>query len=172
MQEFDVGHEDGGDRIIAGMYRYPDALNRERRGGERRRRRVYVFRDRRSGFERRDQQRGGVPGLVHNVLVTLRDNPAALRVLLVAVNALNLIDFGFTLNALSLGAGEANPVMASLFEAGPVWAGLFKTVAVLVATAIVWECRRYRKALAAGVLILLVFVAVFVYHIVGLSLYA
>jgi hypothetical protein len=165
-------HKDGGQSIIDGMYRRTDSLKPDRRTGERRRRHVYVFHDRRSGFDRRHQHRGGVTGLLQDALVTLRDNPAALRVLLLVINALNLFDFGFTLNALSIGAREANPVMASLFDASPVWAGLFKTAAVLVATAIVWECKRYRKALAAGVMMLLVFAAVFLYHVVGLSLYA
>ena len=86
--------------------------------------------------------------VVHQTLVHLRDNPRTLQVLLVVVNALNLTDFGLTLNALANGASEANPVMASLFKVGPLWAGIFKTAAVLVATALVWECRRYRKALA------------------------
>lgn len=90
--------------------------------------------------------------------------------LLLVVNALNLTDFGLTMNALANGATEANPVMASLFKIGPLWAGLFKTVAVLVATAIVWECRRYRKALVAAIAMLLVFAAVFAYHMVGMLL--
>lgn len=110
-------------------------------------------------------------GLAYDALLTLRDNPVVLRVLLVVVNVLNLIDFGLTLNALALGAGEANPLMATLLDANPVWAGIFKTAAVLVATAIVWECRRYRKALIAAVFMVLVFAGVFVYHIVGLTFY-
>lgn len=109
--------------------------------------------------------------LAYDTLLALRDNPVALRVLLVVVNALNLIDFGLTLNALSLGASEANPLMATLLDVSPVWAGIFKAVAVVVATAIVWGCRRYRKALVAAVFMVLVFSGVFVYHIVGLTFY-
>ena len=112
----------------------------------------------------------GVRGFVHQTLVYLRDNPHTLQVLLIVVNALNLVDFGLTLNALANGASEANPVMASLFKVGPLWAGLFKTAAVLVATALVWECRRYRKALLAAVAMFLVFAAIFVYHMVGMTL--
>jgi hypothetical protein len=157
--------------IIGDMPECPESLEADRRYDERRCSQTYVFRDRRSGFDRRHQPRGPVARFLHDTLVALRDNPSALRVLLVLVNALNLIDFGLTLNALSIGASEANPVMASLFDVSPVWAGVFKVVAILVATAIVWECRRYRKALAAAIVMLFIFAAVFIYHMVGLTLY-
>jgi hypothetical protein len=142
----------------------------ERRADDRRHRREYVFRDKRSGFDRRQHDVPGVRGVVHQTLVHLRDNPRTLQVLLVIVNVLNLTDFGLTVNALANGASEANPVMASLFKVGPLWAGIFKTAAVLVATALVWECRRYRKALLAAVAMLMVFAAIFVYHMVGMTL--
>ena len=171
VQEFDHMHNDGDESIIERMYHRSNSLESDRRVDERRSRRGYVFRDRRTGFDRRRRPHGPVTGLLGDALLSLRKNPAALRVLLLVINALNLLDFGFTLNALSFGVKEANPVMASLFDAGPVWAGLFKTAAVLMATAIVWECKRYRKALAAGVMMLLVFTAIFFYHVVGLSLY-
>jgi hypothetical protein len=32
----------------------------------------------------------------------------------------------------------------------------------------VWECRRYRKALLAAIAMVLVFAGVFIYHMVGL----
>jgi hypothetical protein len=129
-----------------------------------------VFRDKRSGFDRRQREASGFRGVLQQALLRLRDDPTKLQVLLILVNVLNLTDFALTMNALAGGASEANPVMASLFKAGPVWAGVFKTCAVLVATALVWECRRYRKALLAAVLMLLVFAVIFVYHMVGLTL--
>ena len=151
------------------MEECPQAREGDRRGDDRRCRREYVFRDKRTGFDRRYQPKPGFSGALHQTLLGLRDNPGALRVLLLVINALNLTDFGLTLNALSIGATEANPVMATLFEASPIWAGVFKTLAVLLATALVWECRRYRKALLAAVAMLLVFAAIFVYHMIGLA---
>jgi hypothetical protein len=144
----------------------------ERRCADRRTSRSHVFRDKRTGFDRRacgDERR--TRDLVRGVLLGLRDSPRTLVALLLVVNALNLIDFALTLNALALGADEANPVMATLFEAGPAWAGVFKVAAVALASLLVWEWKRYRKALIAAVMMLAVFAAVFIYHIVGLTLY-
>jgi hypothetical protein len=130
-----------------------------------------VFRDKRTGFDRRAPREAGFKGFILDFLVRLRDSRRTLTVLLLTVNALNLIDFALTLNALAIGASEANPVMASLFEASPIWAGVFKTAAVALASLLVWEWRRYRKALVAAVAMLAVFTAVFVYHMIGLALY-
>ena len=149
-----------------------EPLRDERRSGDRRTCRSYVFRDKRTGFDRRECRDGEASGgLVHRVLVALRDSSRTLMVVLLTVNVLNVLDFALTLNALSIGATEANPVMASLFEAGPVWAGVFKMAAVALASLLVWEWKRYRKALLAAVMMLAVFTAVFVYHIVGLALF-
>jgi hypothetical protein len=170
VQEFDAA-EAGDDRsVTAGAEDCLESEAAERRGDDRRCHNEYVFRDKRSGFDRRRQQVAGVRGYFQRTLVHLRDNPRTLQVLLLVVNALNLADFGLTVNALANGASEANPVMASLFRMGPIWAGIFKTAAVLVATALVWECRRYRKALLAGVAMFLVFAAIFIYHMVGIAL--
>jgi hypothetical protein len=141
----------------------------ERRCGDRRTNRLHVFRDKRTGFDRRAcTEERGVRDVVRGALLALRDSPRTLVVLLLVVNALNLVDFGLTLNALARGADEANPVMATLFDAGPIWAGIFKVAAVALASLLVWEWKRYRKALAAAVMMLALFAAVFVYHIVGL----
>jgi hypothetical protein len=168
VQEFDTLQTSDCDSIIKGMEECAESLDDERRADERRRRREYVFRDKRSGFDRRHRPLEGVRGFTHRTLVALRDKPRALQVLLVVVNALNLTDFVLTLNALSRGATEANPVMATLFNASPIWAGIFKMLAVFVATALVWESRRYRKALVAAIAMVLVFAAIFIYHMVGL----
>jgi hypothetical protein len=168
VQEFDAPQEVDDGSIIARMEECLESQDAERRADERRCRREYVFRDKRSGFDRRHRPLEGVRGVTHRTLVALRDKPRALLVLLVVVNALNLTDFALTLNALSRGATEANPVMATLFNASPIWAGVFKTFAIFVATAMVWESRRYRKALVAAIAMLLVFAAIFIYHMVGL----
>jgi hypothetical protein len=59
--------------------------------------------------------------------------------------------------------------MRSLFAMSPRWAGIFKVVAVLAASLLVWESRRYRKALIAGLCMLVVFAGLFVYHVFGLA---
>jgi hypothetical protein len=138
----------------------------ERRAGDRRRQRRYIFREQRTGFDRRGPGQGGSGGgILHNALIGLRDRPGTLLVLLATVNALNLADFAFTLNVLASGGGEANPIMRSLFAMGPVWAGVFKVVLVFLASQLTWHFRRYRKTLGAAVAMLVVFVGVFVYHL-------
>lgn len=144
----------------------------DRRSGDRRRRRVYVFRDQRSGFDRRAAPAGAGVGVVQSALVGLRDRPAALMLLLAAVNVFNVADFSLTLNVLATGGAEANPIMRSLFALGPVWAGLFKVAAVLLASWPVWRCRRYRLALQAALLMVIIFFAVLVYHVLGLTVFS
>jgi hypothetical protein len=143
----------------------------KRRGGERRGCRFsFVVRERRSGFDRRGPAVAGPASSVfESVLTGLRDRPGTLWVLLVTVNALNLVDFALTLNVLALGGGEANPIMRSLLALNPVYAGAFKVVAVLLCTWLVWRFRRFRSALAAALLMVAIFAAVFFYHIIGLA---
>ena len=102
-------------------------------------------------------------------LIALRDRPPALRRLLIAVNLLNLADFSLTLIALESGGREANPLLRQLFALSPLWAGVFKLVAVLAATLLVWQSRRYRKALIAGLCMLVVFGGLLLYHIFALA---
>ncbi len=170
MLESDAVESGSGAAIISDMEECLESDSTERRADDRRCRSEYVFRDKRSGFDRRRRNVAGLGGLAHQAVVHLRDHPRKLQFLLLVVNVLNLTDFGLTMNALAHGASEANPVMASLFKIGPVWAAIFKIVAVLVATAMVWECRRYRKALIAAIAMLLVFAAIFIYHMVGMLL--
>jgi len=142
-----------------------------RQGRERRVRRFsLVLHERRSGFDRRAPVTAGAAATAFaNVLTDLRERPGTLWVLLVTVNALNLVDFALTLNVLALGGGEANPIMRSLFALNPAYAGAFKIVAVLLTTWLVWRCRRFRSALEAALLMVAIFAAVFLYHIFGLA---
>lgn len=154
------------------MRRRFDTIENERRVAERRKRRVsFVLHERRSGFDRRmSMSEGGTVGLT-SVLLGLRDRPRLLWVMLVTVNALNMVDFVLTLNVLAMGGGEANPILASLFSADPLYAGVFKVLLVLSATLLVWRCRRFRRALEAALIMVGLFTAVFVYHIAGLLVY-
>jgi hypothetical protein len=127
-----------------------------------------VLHERRTGFDRRGPISGGAVAVrFEGLLRGLRDSASSLRVILITVNILNVADFLLTLNALAMGASEANPVMRSLFNVDPVYAGIFKFLAILGVTLLVWRCRRYRSALQASLIVLAL---VFVYHIVGLTL--
>jgi hypothetical protein len=145
----------------------------ERRLSDRRRSRLsLVLHERRTGFDRRGPVApGAAAAILGNALTGLRDRPGTLWILLGTVNALNLVDFVLTLNVLALGGGEANPVMRSLFALHPVYAGLFKIVGVFLTTWLVWRCRRFRSALEVALLMVAIFAAVFLYHLVGLAVF-
>lgn len=108
-------------------------------------------------------------GVLKRTLIALRDRPRSLRLLLVLANVLNVADFSLTLRVLESGGREANPVLRPLLATSPLLAGIFKLVLVLAASLLVWENRRYRKALIAGLCMLLVFAFLFVYDILGLA---
>jgi len=130
-----------------------------------------VLHERRTGFDRRGSFGGGsVAAGFDGVLRGLRDRPSFLMIVLITVNILNLVDFVLTLNALAMGGSEANPVMRSLFNMDPAYAGIFKFVAILGVSLIMWRCRRYRSALQAALIVLGVFTLVFFYHIVGITI--
>jgi hypothetical protein len=141
------------------------------RGSDRRRRRLsIVLHERRSGFDRRlSVEVGAVSAGYEGFLRGIRDRPGTIWVMLVGINALNLADYLLTLNVLANGGGEANPLMASLFDAGPVYAGLFKFIAILAVTFVLWHYRRFRPALQATLLVLTAFTVLFIYHMVGLT---
>ena len=147
--------------------------SRDRRSQERRRRRFsIVWPERRSGFDRRRSSSGRAGEVaLGNLLLGLRDRPAVVRILLITVNLLNLTDYALTLNVLSSGGGEANPIMRSLFLIDPVYAGLFKIAAVFLVTVLVWRLRRFRSALEAVLVMMVVFGAVFFYHVIGLLVF-
>jgi hypothetical protein len=142
----------------------------DRRAGDRRRRRSgFVMREKRTGFDRRGSSSGGtVAAALNSALVSLRDRPRLLRVLLVVVNALNVADFVLTLRVLNSGGGEANLLMRTLFDLSPVWAGLFKIAAVLLVSLLLWRCRCFRDALTAALAVAVIFAGVILYHIFGL----
>jgi hypothetical protein len=153
--------------VSANVDEYSLAQGDRRRGVDRRRRRKYRFHDRRSGFDRRVN--GVKMGVLKRTLMALRDRPGLLRLLLAVVNFFNVGDFVLTLSVLDSGGREANPVLRPLLAISPLAAGIFKLVLVMAASLIVWESRRYRKALIAGLFMLVVFVALFVYDMYVLA---
>ena len=139
------------------------------RGPDRRRKRRFVLRDRRSGFERRAlQRRSVIPGL-DAALIRLRDDPRALAEVLVLANLLSVLDLMLTLILFREGAGEANPFMGYLFANGVAQAAVVKTGIIAAASLGIWELRRRRPALTTAIFFLVAYGAVVLYELVGLA---
>ena len=114
------------------------------RGPDRRRRRaMFRFPDRRTGFDRRR------PG---GLLAWYRDRPAVIAAALAAIVALNVADYTLTVQALERGAREANPIMATLFAHDPALALAFKLFTATAVVLVIWQLRRYRKILGVSLL--------------------
>ena len=137
------------------------------RYGDRRHPHLYLGAiERRTGFDRRDASGG-------SLLRSLRDHPAALITLLVAVNVMNVVDLLLTAGALQAGyATEGNPLMAHLFAQGMQPATVFKLGMVGAVSAAIWTERRYRRVLGVAVIAATVFAAVLLVHGWGLALYS
>lgn len=143
----------------------------ERRYTERRARRRFRFLDKRTGFDRRSlADSGTAEGPVGRLLLLLRRNRTAFAILLFALNLLNVTDYACTLIALRSGIPEGNPFMAELFAQGNVSAGRAKIALVLLVSMLLWRFRTFRKALLTAVAMLAGFLAIFVYHAVGLAM--
>ncbi|MBN1628259.1 MAG: hypothetical protein JW990_00715 [Thermoleophilia bacterium] len=100
----------------------------------------------------------------------MRDQPRTLGWILAIANVLNVADYGLTMNALANGFQEANPIMRSMIEMNPALAGALKMLVLLLVTARVWQCRRYRKALIVAIVMLTFFAAIFAWHLFCLAL--
>ncbi len=123
---------------------------------KRRRRRVYRFIDRRSGFDRRRR---------YPVLGTMRDHPLILAIVLVLLNVLSLVDGFFTAVELTLGiAAEGNPVLEAAARRNPLLAVAVKVGVMLLVTAGMWHGRTSRVILGLSVAALALFAAVVAYH--------
>lgn len=130
------------------------------RTAERRQRRLsLVLPERRSGFDRRNQA----------AVRVLRDNPSLLLGVLVALNALNVLDWSFTRYEMSAGAIEGNPVMAALFGFDSAAAGVFKVTLMLVVSFVIWRGRRYRRVLELAVIAAMMYAALLAYHLFAIA---
>ena len=139
----------------------------ERIGLERRQRRRFVFRERRSGFQRRRRQRPSpAAAALDTLLVYLRENASALIVVLVVANLLNLFDLVFTLHLLRLGATEGNPLMGQLLAVGPAQTAVVKLVLMAGVSGLIWSLRRYRLSLLAALFALGVYGSIVLYECV------
>jgi len=140
------------------------------RGRDRRQTRRFVFRERRSGFERRwTRRRTPFGDALDASLAYLRDRRGALVAILALANLLSLLDLWFTSIALRLGVAEANPFMRYFFEASVAQAAVVKCSLVCAASLGIWALRRHRPALMAALFFLALYGAVALYEIVGLT---
>ncbi|MBT8203599.1 MAG: hypothetical protein HKN74_10265 [Acidimicrobiia bacterium] len=131
------------------------------RTGDRRSRRVSVrYPERRTGFDRRAA--GGA-------LAAYRDRPSVIATVLVALLALNVADYVFTLAALGRGAREANPLMAALFEADPALAAIVKLAVVALVITAIWQLRRYRRILQVSLVAVTGFMILVIYQVLLLA---
>jgi len=136
----------------------------ERRRDERRRKHTPLHHpEHRTGFDRREQGRGG---LLARTLERFRDSDLTLAVALGAINALNLLDLLLTLRLLDDGAVEGNPVMQVLIGKNPLIALFVKVAIVAAVSFVIWRLRRYRLILATSLVVLAAFVALTVYELV------
>jgi hypothetical protein len=152
----------------------PDVLRRQdsdeliERSSDRRVRRHYVFRDRRTGFDRRTQHPRGWWGAT---LLRLHRNPRLVEILLVLLVALNLADLVFTQVALGAGAVEANPIMAVLFDSSFTSAAALKILVSMFIVFLVLAFRDYRKMMALTVFATVLYSGVFAYHLATTPLF-
>ncbi len=145
----------------------PGRTSLERRAEDRRSRRTWVWRERRTGFDRRHRSTSRVGSAWEGTLVFLRDNPLALVLLLALANLLSILDLAFTLRALEQGAIEVNPLMRTLIADDPAQAVIVKIALVAGVSVLVYLLRRYRSMLGVALLTLGLFAAIVAYHLFG-----
>ncbi len=139
----------------------------DRGGGERRVRTVSLrYPEQRTGFDRRATSR------YQSALTAYRREPGAIAAVLGLILALNAADLILTVRALGRGTGEANPLMAWLFEQHMGLAATFKLAVGLAVTAAIWRLRRYRRVLELSIVLTALFGLVLSYHLVGTLLLA
>ncbi len=139
----------------------------DRRGRERRVRTVSLrYPEQRTGFDRRATSR------YQSALTAYRREPGAIAAILGLILVLNATDLILTVRALGRGTGEANPLMAWLFEQHMGLAAIFKLAIGLAVTVVIWRLRRYRRMLELSIVLAAIFGLVLSYHTVGTLLAA
>lgn len=135
-----------------------------KRGSDRRIRDRLYYPERRRGFERRRPARGTWRSRYHTWLDRYRRDRDTIAAVILVFVLLNLVDLLLTVQALSMGAIEGNPVMAYLFAVDPTLAALFKVVVSAGIALALWSARRYRRILEASVMMVGVMTVVLLYH--------
>lgn len=149
----------------------------QRPADERRHNLAWPFIDRRSGQDRRDHPtrwydslvghrrrlRGRRTGESRNIYVDLYHT--ADLILLALIFSLNLLDAGLTLNHISNGGIEQNPLMESLIYAGPGYFLLEKVVVVGLCLIAVAVHRTFRVARTGAWILLSLYTLLMLQHL-------
>jgi hypothetical protein len=138
---------------------------RERREADRRQRHRLAYPEKRTGFDRRLPESGGLYARYVRMLHAYRENPRTLLLVLVIYNVLNLADLVLTYRSLLLGAVEVNPVMKALFDIHPIWAGIVKMSIGMIVSEAIWAFRRHRSALVLSIALTIGMALLFCYHL-------
>jgi len=128
--------------------------------------RLFVVRERRSGFDRRSRRRSRFAAELDTTLVNLRDNPATLAALLILGNLLSLADLMLTRVSLSLGAAEANPFMRHVLVDHSTYAAMAKIGVVMALSLVIWRFRRRCRIVGLAVYLVAFYCIVVVYELV------
>ena len=104
------------DRYAEDWYEHGEQLTvsvvaEERRQLDRRQEHRWTYPERRSGFDRRAAKGGKVARAYRSALLTYRDRPRTLLLVLALFTVLNFADLVLTQRALLAGGEEVNPVM-------------------------------------------------------------
>jgi hypothetical protein len=141
-------------------------VDRDRRVADRRRRRMPVGVERRTGFDRRMPPRHLPSHWYLRGLRAYRRNPRTVFLILALFTALNIADLILTQLALSQGATEVNPAMRALFDIHPIWAALVKAAVGMIVAEVIWKWRRHRSALVLSIAITVAMGLIFVRHLI------
>lgn len=142
-------------------------VDEKRVGFDRRRRRVSLrFPERRSGFDQRRPVTRGLAARYHRSILEYREKRSAFLLVLATIVVFNYVDLLLTLRALELGAREANPIMAWLFESSPVVAAAAKLGVGGAVVLILLVLGRFRRVLEGSLIILLGYTALMIYHVI------
>jgi hypothetical protein len=147
----------------------PDGYS-DRQLWDRRQKRRFVVRERRSGFDRRARVRPGPLRWYDALLESLRERPGRVLALLALGNAFSVVDVFMTFALLRLGYVEGNPLLAHLMQESPVQAALVKAALIASASVAIWLLRRHRSALQAAVFLVAVYGLVVTYELAALLL--
>ncbi len=139
----------------------------DRRERERRIRTVSLrYPEQRTGFDRRATSR------YQSALTAYRREPGAIAAVLGLILVLNAPDLILTVRALGRGIGEANPLMAWLFEQHIGLAAIFKLAIGIAGTVVIWRLRQYRQMLELSIVLAAIFGLILSYHMLGTLLQA
>ncbi len=143
------------------------AVEERRGGGDRRSRRLALrFPERRTGFDQRRPTTRGLVARYQRAILEYREKRSAFMLVLASIVVFNYIDLLLTLRALELGATEANPIMAWLFERSPVVAASVKLSISGAVVLVLLMLGRFRRVLEASLVILVAHSALMVWHVI------